>query len=62
MTDCPHPEDQRGSTILMDDDPEYAYCKACRCVIKLVDGVWVPDSVPGQITKATYTRGRRRRG
>lgn len=43
--------------MLNPENHDLAYCSACRCVIRRVDGDWVPDSVPGQITKAVMRRG-----
>lgn len=57
MAKCPHPPERLQPTILNPDNPDLAYCPACLRVLRRVDGVWVPDSVPGQITRVTTRRG-----
>lgn len=54
MSDCDHI--WLEPSILNADDPTLAYCRSCACVVRFKDGKWQPESVPGQITKATYRR------
>ena len=51
---CTHPKTLRQPTMLNPEDNTLAYCHGCLCVVRLAGDVWVPDSAPGQITKATY--------